>query len=359
MGRQSRRAKGIPAGKPPIGSQRHIARVNLGLQKPDSLLDVMRDGQEYASIVSALPQGLDVVKELQRALADISAARGRPCLAYVGNVANGDSESAILPKDDLPFIEMVESVPADQRKVDIFLATNGGQGATVARFVNALRARFDEVDFLLPSFCMSAGTLFALSGDKIWMTPHACLGPIDPQVPNKDGRMVPAQALLLLVQKLQEDGQKAQVEGKQVPWTAIRIIDTIDKKDLGTAITASGYSGQMALQFLNNYKFKNWTVRRSSNQPVTAEYRLKRAVEVADALVSHEKWKSHGHAISREVLWSEIQLEIDHPDAALDRLMRRAWAVCYWLFDKTPIKKIMVSANYSYITFAPQEVKND
>jgi len=319
----------------------------------------MRDGREYVSIVGSMVSPThDVAGELKQAVQDIAALRGRPCIMYVGNVVNGNNDSAVVSKDDLPFTEMVASIPAEERRVDIFLATNGGDGAQIARFVNNLRPRFDEVDFLIPSRCMSAGTLFALSGDHIWMNPQACLGPIDPQVPNSSGRFVPAQALLLLVEKLQQDGQAAMAAGHGVPWTAVRIIDTIDKKDLGAAISATGYSETLAQQFLMSYKFRNWTIRQSSQQAVTPEYRQERAARVARELASHARWQDHGHAVSREVLWSEIKLLIDHPDAALERAIRRAWAVCYWLFDKTTVQKIMIGAEYAYIAWSNPEGGN-
>ncbi len=159
----------------------------------NSLLDAMEDGNEYGSIVSLLPnKNMDIVGEQIRALKEIEKIRGRPCLSYVGNVVSGKEDSGIDSTDDLPFHEMVEQVGSDHKSVDIILATNGGSAHQVSRFVNCLRGKFDEVDFLLPSFCMSAGTIFALSGDNIWMTSRACLGPIDPQVPSSDGRFVPA-----------------------------------------------------------------------------------------------------------------------------------------------------------------------
>lgn len=316
------------------------------------LLEAMQDGQEYASIVSVVPpENTNLIDEVKRAVRDIEAVRQRPCLCYVGNVVNGKSDSGVITKDDLPFAEMVKAVPAGTDKVDVLLATQGGSGPQVARFVNALRARFEEVDFLIPSYCMSAGTLFALSGDRIWMNPQACLGPIDPQVPNAAGRFVPAQALLLLVAELQKQGEEGQKKGTGVPWTTIRIIDTIDKKDLGDAMSATTYSRDLAVQFLMNYKFKNWTTRRTSMQPVTDEYRHKRAVDIANALASHERWKNHGHALSRDTLQDQIQLEINHPAEDLERAMRRIWALCYWLFDKTPIQKMLVSADYGYVMF--------
>lgn len=319
------------------------------IQVVDSLLDCMVDGSEYGSIVDKIPRpDQNLIEVLRSAIAEIEALRGRPCIVYVGNVVKPGEGASVELLDDLPFAEMVNSVPAEHKKVDVFLATLGGSGQQVVRFVNALRARFEEIDFLIPSVAMSAGTLFCLSGDRIWMNPQAALGPVDPQVPTKDGRFVPAQALLLLVQQLQIDGQRALSKGQPVPWTAVRIVDTIDKKELGDAVTASNYASEMASKFLDAYKFKHWKKRQSSGLDVTPEYRLQRANEVGAALVSHERWKSHGHAISREVLWEEIKLKIEHPDAALERALRRMWALCYWLFDKTAVQKVMVSKNFGF-----------
>lgn len=316
-----------------------------------SLLDAMKDGNEYGSIVSVFPKpGVDLVDDVIRGIKEIQAIRNRPCLAYVGNVVKRDDPNiAIDPSDDLPFSEAVNKVAAAHRKIDVFLATVGGSGHQVTRFVNFLRPRFDEVDFLIPSFCMSAGTLFALSGDRIWMTERACLGPTDPQVPSAAGRFVPAQALLLLVQRLQETGDAARKNGMPIPWTAIRIIDSLDKKELGDAITATNYSTMMATQFLRNHKFKHWAVRETSQIAVDDAYRETRANEIATALASHDRWKSHGHAISREILWSEIKLKIDHPAPDLRRAMDRLWAMMNWMFDKTTTLKMIVSEDYRYL----------
>jgi len=320
----------------------------------DSLLDAMQDGAEYHSIVGTTPSpGLDIVVEFNRARAEIERIRGRPCLTYIGNVVRADDgASGVDASDDLPFAEMVAKVPQNEKRVDIVLATRGGSGHQITRFVSFLRQRFEEVDIIVPSFCMSAGTLFALSGDRIWMTPRACLGPIDPQVPSKDGRFVPAQALLLLVERLQQEGDAALQRRQNVPWTAVRIIDTIDKKELGDAITATNYAVQMATQFLVDYKFRSWTTKQTSQVPVTQHDREARAAEVASALASHDRWKAHGHAISRDVLWSEIQLMIDHPDADFERAIVRLWALCNWIFDKTPVLKLIVSGQYSYLKLA-------
>lgn len=351
---------GKPKVMPPqkAGGGHKQGGVHVGLasqmQVTKSFYQHMVDGKEYESIVGwMLEPGLNLVEQVKLGIREIEAVRKRPCIAYLGNVVKGSPDSAIVDSDDLPFAELVNSVPNESRSVDVLLATNGGLGHQVPRFVSCLRNRFDEVDFLIPSKCMSAGTLFALSGDRIWMNPLASLGPIDPQVSTAEGRMVPAQSLVLLVRQLQEQGEKSMKEGKPPPWTAVRIVDTIDKRELGHAITATQYSTTMATQFLMDYKLRNWAVRETSKEPVTDEYREARAKEVGEALASHDRWKSHGHSISRDVLWNEIRLKIDHPDEALERAIRRAWAVCYWIFDKMPIHKMLLADNFGYIRHTP------
>lgn len=325
----------------------------------DSLLAIMQDGNEYQSVVDAkLRPGTNLVDDVIRGLKEIERLRGRPCLMYVGNVVKKDDSglASIDASDDLPFREMVAKVPADQRSVDIFLATNGGSAQQVSNFVNCLRDRFDEVHFLIASFCMSAGTLFALSGDHIWMTDRAYLGPIDPQVPTSGGRYVPAQALLLLVAEIQRAGDDALRKGLPVPWAYVRVIDSLDKKELGEALTASQYSETMAAQFLQMFKFRRWTMRETSQTPVTDGDRAGRAAEIASALGSHDRWKSHGHAISRDVLWRELKLRIDHPGVDLNRAIVRLWALMNYVFDKTPIVKILCSADYRYLRHLTVEI---
>lgn len=39
----------------------------------------------------------------------------------------------------------------------------------------------ESVNFVIPDYAMSAGTLFAFSGDKIYMDYSSSLGPIDPK----------------------------------------------------------------------------------------------------------------------------------------------------------------------------------
>ena len=56
----------------------------------------------------------------------------------------------------------------------------------------------------MPDCAYSAGTIFCMSGDEIMMDYFSVLGPIDPQVQNKEGRFVPALGYLDKVSSLLE-----------------------------------------------------------------------------------------------------------------------------------------------------------
>jgi hypothetical protein len=328
---------------------------NGGMPMPrpvPSLLDAMQDGNEYGSIVG-LRTDNDLVTEIRRALAEIAAVRGRPCICYAANLVRDMPETAISASDHLPFCEMVSHVDPRSSAVDVLLVTPGGSAEQVNLFVEALRPRFDSVEFIIPYKAMSAGTLWSLSGNKIWMDSRAFLGPIDPQVQSKDGTWVPAQALISLLDTIQTEGQAALAKGQQPPWSYLQLLSYMDQKQLGAALSASKYVVAMASQYLERHKFRDWATHHTTNPgtPVTPEDKHKRAIEVAMALCSHDRWQAHGHAISRDVLWNEIHILIDKPEAigGFQRAIRRAWAVLYYCFEKAPVAKVIVSPEYSHV----------
>lgn len=315
-------------------------------------LDVMQDGREFESLLSYQYPNLDIVAEIRRSMKEVSDARGGiPCLCYVANVVNSPKGNSIDGTDDLPFAEMVATVPDQVKEVDIILVTPGGLANQVYNFVNTLRPRFDKVNFILLNMAMSAGTIFIMSGDEIIMSSQSKFGPIDPQIPSKDGRFIPAQSILVAIEDIKNRGQKALLAGKKPDWTDIQLLNTMDPRMVGEAITASDYSIKMTKDFLEKYKFRNWTAHLSDNRVVTSEERKKRAEEIANILCNHKEWKSHGHYINRETAHDQCKLEITHSESIpnLDKAMRRMWALFYWIFDSTPINKLFVSDSYCII----------
>ncbi len=200
----------------------------------------------------------------------------------------------------------------------------------------------------------SVGTIWILSGNEVWMDSRSYLGPIDPQVPGKDGRLLPAQALLVLIDDIRKRGETGLKKGQNPPWTDVEVLRNIDPKEIGNALTLSRYSIELATNYLENHKFRDW-VAHSDGRPVTADERHARALEVAAKLCSHGVWKTHSHGISREVAWEELKIRIEHPESlpGLERAIRRTWALFYWLFENSPIYKVFISQGYSLFRSVP------
>ena len=62
----------------------------------------------------------------------------------------------------------------------VFLNTPGGNAEIVEKLVEIIRFHYKELYFVVPDEAMSAGTIFCLAGDKIFMDYSSSLGPIDP-----------------------------------------------------------------------------------------------------------------------------------------------------------------------------------
>lgn len=314
-----------------------------------SMLDKMIDGREFESLLKYQYQNLDLIVELRKSIAEIVEIRKRPLVCYVANVVKPRKASiSIEDSDDLPFNEMIASLPLDCKKIDIVLVTPGGFAHQVAKFVNKLRPRFDEVGFILLNKAMSAGTIFIMAGDEIIMTNQSQIGPVDPQVRTNTGEFVPAQSILTLIEEFRIRGEESLKKGQQPPWTDLQILRGIDPKEIGNAMNASNYSIQMVEEYLYNYKFKTWTLRSDGVTIVTDAERKNRANEIAKMLCEHSKWKNHGHAITREAAWDVCKLKINHAEntPGLDRAMRRMWALFYWIFENSTLAKVFISENY-------------
>jgi ClpP class serine protease len=66
--------------------------------------------------------------------------------------------------------------------LDLVLHTPGGLVLAATQIARAVRDRKSKVTVFVPHYAMSGGTLIALAADEIVMSPHAALGPVDPQL---------------------------------------------------------------------------------------------------------------------------------------------------------------------------------
>ena len=95
----------------------------------------------------------------------------------------------------------LEETKRKRRKLIVVLETSGGYVEVVQRIADTLRHHYRRVEFVIPDYAMSAGSVLVMCGDAIHMDYFSVLGPIDPQVERPDGKMIPALRVLGEVQR--------------------------------------------------------------------------------------------------------------------------------------------------------------
>ncbi len=174
--------------------------------------------------------------------------------------------------------------------------------------VEVTRANFTEVFFAVPGAAMSAGTIFCMSGDKIYMDYTSSLGPIDPQLSLGPEEMVPA---LGYIDKVEEFIEKSRVG--TLTQAELIMLQRLDLANLRRYEQARTLSVSLLKEWLVKYKFKDWVTHRTTNpgSAVTIEEKQARAEQIATDLSDNKKWHSHGRMIGIKKVQDMLRLEVE------------------------------------------------
>jgi serine dehydrogenase proteinase len=254
---------------------------------------------------------------LNEKLTELESHFNADILMYYGPFEGGENQ----------FLTVVEDLAKDENKKDklfVILTTGGGSAIVVERFVNIIRKHYSEVNFIVPDYAYSAGTIFCMSGDSIHMDYFSVLGPIDPQVQNKDNNWV---AALGYLDKINELIIKAQ--NNELTQAEFIILKDFDLAELRGYEQAKNLTIDLLEKWLVKFKFKNWNEHRTNpeliGQEVTEEQKIIRAKDIADKLSNNNMWKSHGRPINIETL-KDLGLEIDdYSDNEIRRILIRSY----------------------------------
>lgn len=237
-----------------------------------------------------------VEEAINRRSADLERLLDLDVMAYVGPLLYGT--------DDM-IRDLIESRRRRRSKLAVVLETTGGYIEPVRRIVSVLRTNYGHIEFIVPSHAMSAGTILVMAGDAIRMDYYAVLGPIDPQV-ERDGKPVPALGYLQQYQRLLAKANRGRASSAE-----IAILLKFDQAELYSYEQARELSITLLKDWLARYKFKDWHNTQSRGLPVTQKMRETRAADVAKALNDTDRWHTHGHGITMDVLQHELKLQID------------------------------------------------
>lgn len=244
------------------------------------------------------------------------------------------------------FIENCKQLDNTKSRLVVFLNTSGGSVETVEKMVDIIRYHFQEVYFVVPDYAMSAGTIFCMSGNKIFMDYSSSLGPIDPQVFNGK-EYVPALGYLDQVEKLLEKSRNNTLTPAEFV-----ILQNQDLALLSRYEQAKNLTITLLKKWLVEYKFDNWKTHRTSpskkDKPVTLDEKKERAEQIAVMLGDNKLWHSHGRMIGIKTLKDIIRLEIDDysKDDKLRTLIRSYNDLLTEYIARTNYKIFLHSRNY-------------
>jgi Serine dehydrogenase proteinase len=208
-----------------------------------------------------------------------------------------------------PFVSLLDRI-GPTKKISLILDTMGGQTAAAWRLINLIRSFCDELEAVIPTKAMSAGTLMSLGADQIVMTKQAALGPIDPSLDNHP----------LSPEILTATGSKVRVP---VSAEAIRgFLDEV-RKDIKDQASLVAIWNQLATQvhpivlgeiFRLGGQIRSMATDLIRNQVKDAG----KQAEIIQLLCSDSG--SHDYTINRRKA-TEIGLNVDKPSAALYGLL--------------------------------------
>jgi hypothetical protein len=276
-------------------------------------------------------------EELNKRLAELELYLKGDVMSFSGAI------SEIFERKVLGVIEDLAKSEEKKDTLYIILTTTGGSANAVERYVNIIRQHYSTVNFIVPDYAYSAGTIFCMSGDNIFMDYYSVLGPIDPQVQNKEGRWVAALGYLDKINELLEKAKP--ISGGNPNGTLTNaeflILKDFDLAELRGYEQARDLTIDLLKRWLVKYKFKNWTTHETNpdlfGQPVTVKQKEKRAEEIAKDLSATNTWKSHGRPINMETLKSiKVKVEDFGSNEDLKKLVRSYYEFLNDYFTKFP-----------------------
>ncbi len=265
--------------------------------------------------------------------------------------------SAFLQKPQIPpFLTMVTSedlngfmnnlVNMDTSKgLTLILHTPGGEGRAVEPIVGYLRSKFNDIEVIIPTYCMSAGTMIALSSNKLIMGRQSQIGQIDPQIP-VNGGMMPATAII-------HQFDKARQEIVENPKTALAwnpILRTMGPALIESCEEALRYSKRIVSDYLINYMLN----AHESKDVVCAN--------IVDVLSHGDNDKNnHGRRIDRNeardlgIIVEDLEDNQNLQDAALS-----LYHLFTLIFETTAVAKVITSSTGKrWIKSIPQALPNN
>lgn len=277
---------------------------------------------------------LDV--ERRKLLEEIGRLRKTSVITYAARmqIPVAGAANLVTYEDILPFQDLLTDLTGD--RVSVIVETPGGSGEVGRQLVEMLHMRFSHVEFIVPGWAKSTGTIMVMGGHEILMGPGSALGPIDAQL-SQEGKTYSADALIEGMENIKKE---VETTGK-LNSAYIPILQKVSPGELQHAKNALDFARVTVQEWLSRHKFGKWTEHRRTKTAVTNEERDAVAKEIADRLCSQAHWKTHARSITIADLRELGLLITDFSEnKALERAILRYQVLLRMTFDQGNVAKV-------------------
>lgn len=160
------------------------------------------------------------------------------------------------------FIDQLKNIGSVE-KLSLIIIGGGGDAYAAIRIATLIKEYCKTFEVIVPTDCPSASTILALAGDRILMTPSACLTPIDgalaPETITQDGspKYIFFNQLKHLLQVLKSENSEMRSNDKEGPYMTLfkyinpLLLAEIERRSTGDELIA------IKMMKMHSQSFKN------------------------------------------------------------------------------------------------------
>ena len=281
---------------------------------------------------------INLEDELTSLIKKYNAKRNTYLYVYATAFQKGIPDAQIIMDDFYIIHGMLKNVKSSS--LDFYIESPGGYAEAAEEIAECLHSKFLSVSFVISGEAKSAGTILALSGDEILMSETGSLGPVDAQMRIARGNISAFDYI-----KWMNDLKKEANDNKKLNPVDAIIVAQINPGEYQGVDQALQFAQDLIKKWLPKYKFKNWTTHESTGLSVTPEDKIKRAGEIAEFLVNHTLWRSHGRSLKIPDLEGKLIINEIDKDPELADIVYRIQAIIKLNFITSTSYKIFMTAD--------------
>lgn len=273
---------------------------------------------------------------LKASLQEISALRqGRNVIFYASAFLQ---KPAVAPFNTMLMMEDINGLMSSMqgmewgRQLTLLLHTPGGDPGAANALVAYMHSKFQDIEVIIPTYAMSAGTMVSLGSNRILMGRQSQMGPIDAQLQTKHGS-VSAGAMLDTFARARAD-----IQGDQnLAHLWVPILQSMGPSLIQEAQNALDFGEAMV---------RGWLSQRMFAGRPNADDLARTAARHFNATDVH---KNHGRRIDRDEARA-LQLTIEDLESSQDlqEAVLTAYHIVSLNFTATKSVKLFASHHGAY-----------